>query len=135
MDFVVCSGRLFLTLLPDVALKVVNLTGHCFDSGSETEIIPFSIWVKSGGGSIAQAAGCGGDTLWTGGVELQPTLASSNIPLQIFNGAFGICQLSGVFGVKCAGVTLSYLHIADCSVSLVQLCACLISLLFVHNGI
>lgn len=48
---------LFKTLLFDVVLQVVNLTGHCFDSLSESEIIPFSGVSRSGGGSIAQAAG------------------------------------------------------------------------------
>lgn len=57
---VYAEASLSEALLSDVVLQVVNLTGHCFDSLSESEIIPFSGVSRSGGGSIAQAAGCGG---------------------------------------------------------------------------
>ncbi|UIW10338.1 protein of unknown function DUF5971 [Flyfo siphovirus Tbat2_3] len=129
MEYVICGSNVFFesnkiysthflgglikALLPNVVLQVVHLLCDGVDSISETEIIPFSVVIKSGAGSIAQAAGSGGFTLGAGGVETQPTLASSNVITKSFDSGFGICQFSGVFGVKGGGVALAYLHIRN----------------------
>lgn len=64
-----------------VLLQVVYLCCNGSGFGSETLIIPFSVWSKSGGGCISCAGG-GGITRGGGhtdGVELQPATARSKI--------------------------------------------------------
>lgn len=108
-----CEARLLQALLPDVVLQIANLFGHCFDSLSEGEIIPLSGVCKSGGGSIAHAAGAGRPVRCAGCVELQPTLASSNIALKLIDSALSICKLLCVLGVERCDITLASLHIGD----------------------
>lgn len=111
-------------------LQVTDLLRHCVDSLSEGEIIPLSGVCKSGAGSIAHAAGAGRSACWTSGVELQPTLASSNIALKLIDSGFSICQFSRVFGIKCSNVTLANFHGGDCVVSQLQVVGSFIALLF-----
>ncbi|CCJ94808.1 hypothetical protein BN131_2481 [Cronobacter malonaticus 681] len=68
---------------------------------------------KSGGGSIAQAAGAGRSVRSAGCVELQPTLASSNIALKLIDSALSICKLLCVLGVERCDIALASLHICD----------------------
>lgn len=78
------------TLLSDVLLQSGYLLSGNFNSLSEGEIIPLSGVSKSGAGCIIQAGGAGGRLSLTDRVELQPTLASSNIVMQLIDSGFSI---------------------------------------------
>ena len=68
-------------MLSDVLLQTDYLLSGNFDSLSEGEIITLSSATKSGAGCIIHAGGAGGGLLRTGGVELLPAPANSNIIL------------------------------------------------------
>ncbi|MCD9416177.1 hypothetical protein L5467_17180 [Klebsiella pneumoniae] len=89
------------------------MPGDGDDSLSEGEIIPFSGVSKSGTGSIAHAAGAGRSARGASGVELQPTLARSNITFKLIDSGFSICQFSGVFGIQCSNISLPSCHVGD----------------------
>ncbi|UHD02251.1 hypothetical protein LUW96_16210 [Klebsiella pasteurii] len=97
--------------------------------------MPFSGVSKSGGGSIAHADGAGRSVRGTSGVELQPTLARSNITFKLIDSGFSICQFSGVFGIQCSNVTLPVLHVSDGGVRHTELFSGFIELLFELGGV
>lgn len=125
----------FQALRADVVLQIVDLLRHCDDLLSEVEIIPFSGVSKSGAGSIAQAAGAGRSVRGTVCVELQPTLARSNIALKLIDSSFGISQFSGVFGIQRSDISLAHLHIFNSGVSQVESFGGFIALVFVGDSI
>lgn len=135
LDFGSEGTFLFQALLFDVVLQIADLFRHCDDSLSEGEIIPFSGVSKSGAGSIAHAAGIGRSIRGASGVELQPTLASSNIALKLIDSGFGISQFSSVFSIQCSDITLARLHVFDGGARKAELFGSLIALVFVGYGV
>ncbi|MCK6840522.1 hypothetical protein L8R23_03820 [Enterobacter roggenkampii] len=96
--------------------------------------MPFSGVSKSGAGSIIHAGGSGGVT-FAGCVELQPTLASSNIALKLIDSFLSICEFLCVFSVESGNVTLPFLHVGNgcfCQSGFVNR---RVSLLLVVNGV
>lgn len=128
-------NALFQTLRADVFLQVAHLSSDCGNSLSEGEIIPFSGVSKSGAGCIAQAAGAGRSVRGTFCVELQPTLARSNIALKLIDSSFGISQFSCVFGIQCRNISLPGLHVFDGGVRQAEFLSHLITLLFEGDGV
>ncbi|MCY4765244.1 hypothetical protein LB103_13625 [Klebsiella aerogenes] len=96
--------------------------------------MPFSGVSKSGGGSIIHAGGSGGVT-FAGCVELQPTLASSNIVLKLIDSFLSIGKFLCVFGIQCSNITLPCCHVGDGGISNIQRLSFLIALLLIFGGI
>lgn len=74
--------------------------------------MPFSGVIKSGGGSISQAGGAGRGA--TGGGELQPALASSDIALKLTNAFFSFLHLQNILFIQISRITqahFQYIHL------------------------
>ncbi|AKE96472.1 hypothetical protein CSK29544_03525 [Cronobacter sakazakii] len=107
------SSLLFKALFANISLQSAQLPGHGLDALPEGEIIPFSGVSKSGAGPIIHAGGAGRSVRGAGCVELQPTLASSNIALKLIDSALSICKLLCVLGVERCDIALASLHVFD----------------------
>lgn len=129
------SCNLLKALLSYVILQIVYLFGHCFDSFSEGEIIPFSGVSKSGAGSIAHAAGAGRSVRGASGVDVQPTLAIANTTLHIIKLLFRIGQFLRVFGIQRSDITLASLHVFDGGIRQAEILSDFIALVFVGEGV